>query len=143
MADDYVVSARQVRKRAFQPEPRRVRYLKVPGRELPRPEHEIGAKARIDEVRDLADGRADRRLRGGDVLVYVHGYNNDAQAVRDRQLQLASDLAAERWRGVVISFDWPSDDSTLNDLEDRADAAAVAHELVRRGVRPLARPPGR
>lgn len=139
MADYYVISARNVRKGEFEAEPGRVRYLKVPEAELPKPSHEIAVKDWIAEVRDRADGQADKQIAaGGDVLVFVHGYNNDAQVIRDRQLQFAKDLAAEQWRGIVTSFDWPSDDSTLNYLEDRADAAEVAHELVGRGIRPLA-----
>lgn len=139
MADYYMLSARSVKKGEFEAEPGRARYLKVPEDELPRPTHEIAVRQWIEEVRDLADGKADGKFtEGGDVLVFIHGYNNDAQVIRDRQLQLTKDFAAEQWRGVVVSFDWPSDNSTLNYLEDRADAAEVAHELVMRGVRPLA-----
>jgi esterase/lipase superfamily enzyme len=72
------------------------------------------------------------------VLIFVHGYNNDANVIRNRQLQLAKDLRAEQWEGIVISFDWPSANSTLNYLEDRKDAARVAQELVKSGIRPLA-----
>ena len=139
MAEYYVISARNVKKGEFEAEPGKIRYLKVPESELPKPAHEIPVKQWIEEVRDLADGKADRTIsEGGDVLIFVHGYNNDTQVIRDRQLQLTKDFAAEQWRGVVISFDWPSDNSTLNYIEDRADAAAVAHELVIRGIRPLA-----
>lgn len=135
----YVISARNVRKNEFEAEPGRVRYLKVPENELPAPAHEIAVKNWIEAVRDRADGLADQRIAaGGDVLVFVHGYNNGPQVIRDRQLQLERDLVAEQWRGVVASFDWPSDVSTLNYLEDRADAAEVARELVGRGIRPLA-----
>lgn len=139
MADYYVISARNVKKGAFEPEPGKVRYLKVPERTLPAPAHEIAPGEWLDAVRDLADGKSDKSFtEGGEVLVFVHGYNNDAQVIRDRQQQLGKDLAAERWKGVVVSFDWPSDNSTLNYLEDRMDAAAVARELVARGVKPLA-----
>src|SRR6185503_10541127 len=48
------------------------------------------------------------------------------------------DLAAEGFSGVVISFDWPSANSTLNYLEDRWDAAAVATKLVTHGIRVIA-----
>jgi len=139
MADYYVISARNIKKGEFGAEPGRVRYLKVPETELPKPAHEVAVKQWIEEVRDLADGKADGNFaEGGDVLIFVHGYNNNTEVIRDRQLRLSRDLAAEQWGGVVVSFDWPSDDSTLNYLEDRADAAEVAHELVVRGVKPLA-----
>jgi len=139
MADYYVISARNVKRGEFEAEPGKIRYLKVPEKDPPKPSHEMAAKEWIEEVRDLADGKADKHMaEGGDVLVFVHGYNNDAQVIRDRQLQLGKDLTAEEWRGVVVSFDWPSDNSTLNYLEDRSDAAEVAQELVTRGIRPLA-----
>jgi esterase/lipase superfamily enzyme len=139
MAHYYTISARAVRKGEFEPEPGTIRYLKSPQKELPKPAHEISAKKWIEEVRDLADGQADCKVsKGGDVVIFVHGYNNDARVIRDRQLQLAKDLGAEQWHGVVVSFDWPSADSTLNYLEDRKDAARVAQELVSSGIRPLA-----
>lgn len=138
MADYYTISARDVKKGDFVPEPGTVRYLRVPEKQLPKPDHEIAVKQWITEVRDLADGKADEVVSdGGDVVVFVHGYNNDAKVIRDRQQQVSKDLAAEGWSGVVVSFDWPSDNSTLNYIEDRKDAAQVAHELVERGIRPL------
>jgi len=130
-------SARDVKKGEFKAEPGPILYLKVPQKELPKPAHKIAPKAWIEEIRDLADGKADGKV-GGDVLIFVHGYNNDPKVIRDQQLQLGKDLAAEQWRGVVVSFDWPSADSTLNYLEDRKDAARVSQELVASGIRPLA-----
>ena len=138
MADYYTISARAVKKGEFAAEPGPIRYLKTPEKQLPNPEHEITVKQWLEAVRDLADGKADQVVSdGGDVLIFVHGYNNDAKVIRDRQLQLSKDLAAEGWSGVVASFDWPSDNSTLNYLEDRSDAAKVATELVEKGIRPL------
>lgn len=139
MAHYYTISAREVKKGEFKAEPGPIRYLKSPQKDAPTPAHEMSAKEWINEVRDLADGKADGKFaEAGDVLIFVHGYNNDAKVIRSRQLQLAKDLGAEQWRGVVISFDWPSADSTLNYLEDRRDAAEVAQELVNSGIRPLA-----
>jgi len=139
MSDYFVISARDVRKGAFRAEPGRLRYLRVPASALPEPAHEVPVKAWFQEVRDLADGMPDSTVsEGGQVLIFVHGYNNDAQVIRQRQQRLAEDLGTEQWRGVVVSFDWPSANSTLNYLEDRHDAAAVAGLLVQGGVRPLA-----
>jgi len=140
MAYYYVISARNVEAGEFGAEPGGVRYLKVRETRLPRPSDQIPVKQWLAEVRDLADGNADQNIgKFGDVLMFVHGYNNDLKVIRDRQLQLAQDLVAEKWRGVVVAFDWPSDDSTLNYLEDRADAAAVAQELVDKAILPLSR----
>lgn len=138
---DYVLSARAFKSGQFQPEPGPVSFLRVPSTApVPLPEHRA-IKAReieqwFDEVRDLADG--DQNIcsvsEAGDVLVWVHGYNNSLEIIMQRQRQLAKDLAAEGWRGVVVGFDWPSDDNTLNYLEDRSDAAAVAEYLVSDGI---------
>ncbi len=135
----YVISARQVKRAEFEAEPGRIRYLKVPENEVPAPRHEISMKQWIPEVQDLADSRADQHIsEGGDVLIFIHGYNNDAEIIRQRQLQLSKDLAAELWRGVVVSFDWPCDNSTLNYVEDRSEATEVARQLVTRCISPLA-----
>ena len=139
MADYFTISARNVKHGDFVGEPGPVRYLQTPANQLPKPAHEISAKQWIESVRSLADGDAEQAVSlGGDVLIFVHGYNNDAKVIRDRHLQLARDLKSEGWRGVVASFDWPSENSTLNYLEDRSDAAKVAADLVRKCIRPLA-----
>ena len=138
MADYFTISARHVKQGEFVAEPGSIRYLRTPEKQLPHPDHEITAKNWIDAVRSLADGDADQAVsQGGDVLIFVHGYNNDSKVIRDRQLALTRDLKAEGWRGVIASFDWPSEDSTLNYLEDRSGAAKVAKELVEKCIRPL------
>lgn len=143
---DYVFTARRVRDGRFQAEPGPVRYLKVPAdAPVPTPAHQMGGpggiKAWVAEVRALADANPNPHAisPAGDVLVFVHGYNNDLPIIMQRQRRLAADLRAEGWRGVVVSFDWPSDDSTLNYLEDRWDAAEVALSLVTKGIKVLAR----
>lgn len=141
----YVFTARRKKGDALIAEPGPVRFLKVP-RRVDRgrlvagygPQHEIGAKVWFDEVADLADGLKDDRLgKPGDVLVFVHGYNNDIAIVHKRLTQLQADLDAEGFRGLVVAFDWPSADNTLNYLEDRRDAAKVAVELVDKAIAPL------
>lgn len=78
-----------------------------------------------------ADGTEDE-ITGttGDILFFVHGYNNDIKTVLWRTRTLQSMLAAQGWRGLVVGFDWPSDNSTLNYLEDRYDASQVAQRLI-------------
>jgi len=54
----------------------------------------------MEHVQDLADGKADRSIaETGDVLVFMHGYNNALEEIRQRHELLLSDLAAEGWRG--------------------------------------------
>jgi pimeloyl-ACP methyl ester carboxylesterase len=145
MADfDYVITARRVKGEVFDDAPGKagpIKYLKVPAQATaPAPAHAVqgagGIKQWVDEVQRLADDDPNPHSVSptGDVLVFVHGYNNSGAAALASQRRLCADLAAEGWRGVVIAFDWPSGDSTLAYLEDRSDASNVAIELVRRCV---------
>jgi len=145
-AFDYQITARRIQQNAFDAEPGPIRYLKIPANvTIPTPAHQVAGKGGVrrwlKEVQDLADGDCNPNSISptGDVLIFIHGYNNDLEIVLKRQRQLARDLKAEGWRGVVIGFDWPSDNNTLNYLEDRWDAAEVAIALVSKGVKLLAR----
>lgn len=86
--------------------------------------------------RDLVVAAAKRPAKNtvtgmdGEVLIFVHGYNNSSAEILRRTDLLQTTLESEGWQGVVIAFDWPSDNSTLNYLEDRQDASAVAGRLV-------------
>ena len=135
----YVVCTRRARRGRFEAEPGPTAYLRVPNDRDPCPGDSIGKRTWFDEVNDRADGVADRRIDpGGDVLVFVHGYNNDQEIVMRRHRRLQADLWAEGFRGLVVSLDWPSDDKTLNYLEDRWDASETAIELVTGCAMPLA-----
>ena len=132
---NYILSARKIRNGQFIAEPGKPRFLKSPGRRNPIPGHEITRNQWIDEVRDVADGQGDDRVSNvGDILIFVHGYNNSAEIIRQRHEALQKTLAAKKWKGLVVSFDWPSDDYTLNYYEDRADAAKTARYLVDEGI---------
>lgn len=116
----------------FLPEPGPTSWLKVPASR-----RSYTAAERIDRERwrraviAAADGVEDEITGAtGDILLFVHGYNNDAATVLWRTRTLQRTLAAQGWRGLVIAFDWPSDNSTLNYLEDRHDASRVAHALI-------------
>jgi pimeloyl-ACP methyl ester carboxylesterase len=135
--NDYVISTRRVRKGSFDAEPGNARFLKIPGTaKVPLPRHEISEQSWATDVQGLADGDQNPLSISptGDVLFFIHGYNNNLDVIMKRQRQLGADLRAEGWRGVVVAFDWPSDNDTLNYLEDRWDAAEVAMALVERGV---------
>jgi len=66
----------------------------------------------------------------GDILFFVHGYYNSIPEVLWRTRTLQKTLSAQGWNGLVVGFDWPSDNSALNYLEDRSNAAAVAQRLI-------------
>jgi pimeloyl-ACP methyl ester carboxylesterase len=138
----YLMCARDVRKGKFIAEPGKVRYLEVDvAAKGYGPENAIKEAAWFEQVANLADGDPNpvSASPAGDVLIFVHGYNNDIRTVLWRQKMLQSDLEAEGWKGIVVGFDWPSDDKTLNYLEDRSDAAQVAGAMVTDGITRLAR----
>ena len=66
----------------------------------------------------------------GDILFFCHGYNNTRDVVLWRTRTLQDTLNKAGWKGLVIGFDWPSANVTLNYIEDRMDASAVADRLV-------------
>ena len=137
MADTFVISCRNIRRGRFGAEPDRIRYLRVPkDADDILPKHESSSKKRwrngvITSANREIDPLSDSC---GDVLVFVHGYNNDTDVVLWRTRQLPADLNAVGWKGRVIAFDWSSDNSTLNYLEDRDDASSVAIHLAREAV---------
>lgn len=131
---NFIICTRDVDRRGrFVAEPGATRFLRVPkGLKTYSPSHEIKSRDRWRlAVRAAADGREDE-VTGttGEVLVFVHGYNNDMEAITWRTEAMQRTLTAQGWRGLVIAFDWPSDNYTLNYLEDRADAAEVADRMV-------------
>lgn len=138
----FVISTRALDRRGrFVAEPGSTRFFRVPrGLGTYDPSFEIKSRERWRLlVADAADGEEDE-VTGttGDVLVFVHGYSNDIDIVLWRTETLRETLEVQGWRGTVVAFDWPSDNTTLNYLEDRADAAAVADRLVADGVKLLA-----
>jgi esterase/lipase superfamily enzyme len=144
MPYDYVISTRKIVNAAFTESPGPVRYLRVPTTaDAALPAHATSSEGDIarwiDEVIGLADGDMNPNSisERGDILIFLHGYNNTPASILWRQRRLYEDLKAEGWRGIVIGFDWPCDKNTLNYLEDRGDAAAVAVELVRGCVKRL------
>ena len=135
--NDFVVSARQVRRGIFKAEPGPSRMLLVPDdARAPLPSHgrtgAIWTNAWVQRLLNEAIWGTDERTGTprGDILVYVHGYNNSAEVVLARHRRLEADLKSIGWKGAMVSFDWPSDKRTIGYLEDRHDAKRSAMRLV-------------
>lgn len=135
--NDFVVCARRVKQGAFNAEPGPSHMLVVPANSLaPLPNHgrmgDTWVKAWLQQLLAEATWGIDERTGAlrGDILVYVHGYNNDAPEVIRRHRRLQTDLKALGWKGALVSFDWPSDNKTVGYLEDRHDAKQSAMQLV-------------
>ena len=141
MADQFVMCARAVEKANFISEPGPSLFLLVPEGELPSPKHAVKkADQWYKKLRKAATWDKDsrnRKLDRGDLLVFVHGYNNDQKIVMERHAQLKRDLSSVGFKGEILSFDWPSDNKALNYLEDRHDAKMTAMQLVTDGIRAL------
>lgn len=135
---DYIICARAIKDGEFTAEPGPLSYLKVASNAKSYNSKNIVADRAVwvSEVQGLADGDENPNSISptGDVLVLVHGYNNDIASVLTRMRQLRKNLRSEGWRGEVIAFDWPSNNQVLNYYEDRSDAAKVAAELVVGGI---------
>ncbi len=116
----------------FTAEPGDTTFLRVPPSRLTySPDNKLSRERWKKAVIAAADGEEDDVTGStGDVLFFVHGYNNDIASVLWRTRVLQTTLAAQGWRGLVVGFDWPSDNSTLNYLEDRHDASQVAQRLI-------------
>jgi len=130
---DYLITARELKHNKFNPTVGPIQYIRV-ARDKPEytGTHVVNGKDWIRAVQGLADGDQNPNSISprGDVLVFVHGYNNTIGNVLERTRCLRANLLKQGWRGEVVSFDWPSDDETLAYLEDRSNAAEVASKLV-------------
>ena len=133
----YIICTRDTDKNGnFYPEPGPTRFLRVASdAETFTPDDEIRTTRWRKSVARLASTDEDQVTgMSGDILVFVHGYNNDRATVLWRTRMLQSTLAEQGWKGLVVGFDWPSDNNTLNYLEDRADASQVALQLVKESL---------
>jgi esterase/lipase superfamily enzyme len=130
---DFVICTRDTKGNKFIPEPGQTRFLKVAHTALPKPADAAkDVDAWIRELFKEAIWGKDSRTGAprGDILVFVHGYNNEQDTVMQRHRRLKTDLATTGYKGAVISFDWPSANMAINYMEDRHDAKATSLKLV-------------
>ena len=131
--NDYIICVRNIDKGKFGNEPGTTYFLDIPSSKK-----NIEIENIIKKKSDwfnlvLKEAVVGKDLNGndyGDVLVFVHGYNNNQEIVLNRHRKIKKSLEEEGYEGVVVSFDWPSADSALNYLEDRSDAKYTAIKLV-------------
>ncbi|MFV5348600.1 alpha/beta hydrolase [Acinetobacter soli] len=142
MKHRYIMCSRKVEGKLFIPEPGETLYLKVPSGKDPLPEHAIEAKSWFNEVQKASVWGRDSKdptYARGDILFFVHGYNNDQKTeVMLRHDQLNMDLEEVGFKGVLVSYDWPSDNKAIAYLEDRHDAKKTAMQLVTDAIAILA-----
>lgn len=133
----FILCARSIKKGAFTSEPGKTSFLIVPDNAGPGPEHAVKKEIWIKELRKAAVWGDSANPGRGDILVFIHGYNNDQKVMMKRHEQLQKDLTGAGYKGAVMSFDWPSNDIGINYLEDRHDAKITAMQLVTDGISAL------
>jgi len=149
---NFVICVRNVKGQGegaeFGNEPGSTRYLDVPDSEYPHPErHKLTRTEWVKRLLDRATigmhvEQAKSPVSGytiGDILIFVHGYNNSIDDIMRRHNLLQKRLKQVGYQGVIVSFDWPSANATLNYLEDRSDAKTTAIKLVKDGIAILAK----
>lgn len=136
---DFVLSARRIRRGKFISEPGQARYLCVPENSTPTPEHSVSRKVFIDSVLAVSGDCSADATSDGDILVFVHGFNTSVEELIARHRQFRAALQKSGFNGAMISFDWPSADIAINYLEDRVDAKLSAFRLVKDGIALLVR----
>lgn len=137
MDDKFILCTRATKGGKFIPEPGPSRYLRVPAGEIPSPAHVIPKTQWVKDLRKASTWGKDARNESqdrGDLLVFVHGYNNDLKIINDRHDQLKHDLTKVGFKGEIMTFCWPSDNKALNYVEDRHDAKQSAMQLVADGI---------
>ncbi|MFB3894691.1 MAG: alpha/beta hydrolase [bacterium] len=140
MADQFIMCTRAVENGQFVPKPGKTVYLIVPEGKHPMPEHKIKAKLWLDKLRKAAIWGPDSRnpkFDRGDLLIYIHGYDNTQEVMMQRHATLKQNLIEAGYKGELMSFDWPSDNKALNYLDDRHDAKQTAMQLVTDGISAL------
>jgi hypothetical protein len=136
----FIMCTRELNKKGeFIAEPGKTTFLRVPISKSSYDQSDIISQDQWKKfVIAAADGKEDEITGStGDLLFFVHGYNNDIPVVLWRTRMLQETLSKQDWKGIVVGFDWPSDNSTLNYLEDRSDASQVAQHLVEQAVQML------
>jgi pimeloyl-ACP methyl ester carboxylesterase len=85
----------------------------------------------VDQVLGLAPVSRDATgVSRRDVLVFIHGFNDSISLILQRHRMIRNGLAGQSFGGMVVSFDWPCDDTALAYVADRSRAKVTADHLV-------------
>ncbi|MCC6129524.1 MAG: alpha/beta fold hydrolase [Acidobacteria bacterium] len=124
----FVISVRAVKNKLFLGESGAPSYLLVPQGEVPAPAHAIDPESWWALVMAAA---------GSGLVLLVHGYAGSSERVIQRHRKLEAGLTKFDHRGLVVSFDWPCDETSLSFFEDRHRAKHAALSLVSSSLLPL------
>lgn len=116
--------------------------IDIAGREQPDPQrHMVMAAAERDLSPPAFEDRLERafRARGGQGVLYVHGFNNVAADGVFRIAQLSHDIGVN---GVLLSYSWPSAGNPLGYAHDR-DSALHSRDALAETLRVVSGAGGR
>jgi esterase/lipase superfamily enzyme len=137
---DYIITVRKPTddKTAYTDSPGESDFIKVPDTRAYTPGDKI---PRTDWINDVIGESAPHRdatgTDRGDVLVFIHGFNNTIDDILKRHRLLKRDLPQYGYNGAVVSFDWPCGDVALAYLDDRTRAKETAFRLVTDCIAPI------
>ena len=116
----------------FQMSPRRAIFFELPSSANDmKYAHRISKSKWTKAILKEKMGETSNPSTEGDIVFYLHGFNNSQATVLKRHCKIKKGLEKQGFDGAVVSFDWPSADSALNYLEDREDAKLSAFRFVR------------
>lgn len=131
---NHVICVRNVEKGKFGNEPGATYFLDVPDTSSEISVNHKSPKKKkewfLDLLNKAAEASDDTTNCSGDILVFIHGYNNSQKTVLKRHKLIKKSLKKQGFKGLVVSFDWPSANKAINYLEDRSDAKKTAIKLV-------------
>jgi hypothetical protein len=138
---DYVITARAAQDSTFGDNPGPTLFLEVPeGAETIAPSDAVPRQEWVRKVvAKVGRKRDETGVMRGDVLVFIHGYDNEPPIVLQRHRRLQADLPHYSYTGAVVSFDWPAKQVALAYLEDREKAKLTAFRLVKDCIELFAR----
>lgn len=132
--NDYLLCVRAACDNQFTLEVGPTQFLTVPPDQTPSPSHAIDSSIWYQAVLKNAAWTNETGEPRGDILFIVHGYNMSPEEVIRRHRRIKEDLADLGFKGVIVSFDWPSSNKTLAYLSDRHKAKITALKLVSDGI---------
>ncbi len=129
---DYVITTRLEENGQYGDKPGASCFLMVPDQASGiAPQQSVSRDEWVRNIVSAANVKVDATGEArGDVLVFVHGYNNEPPTVLMRHRKLQADLPTFGFNGAIVSFDWPSGDKALAYLRDRHNAKLTAFQLV-------------
>jgi esterase/lipase superfamily enzyme len=132
----FIVTVRSVSGASFGGDLGKIRYLAVADEaSQPAPSDEVSLKVWLSQI--MATFTTGPNGAEGDVVMFVHGFNEDAEDVVTKHQDIANGLASNDFPCTLISFDWPSEGTVFAYLEDAKTAKLTAVDFVTACVKPL------